>query len=166
MRPAELTTETATSEAAMAHALDYLSAIGDRPEIAALQQATTPLTRAETIRKAIRAVRNDFDTALSVFLAGKKPWWALKMCANGGLEPFMVLPKDSPYNAQVTLPLYYPTGGVYAFKTDFFRRTNMVYGGRTHGVLVEWYEAIDIDYEHDLEFARYVLTRLDSTRSP
>lgn len=164
MRPAELTTETTTSEAAAAHALDYVTEIGDCPRIVALLQATTPLTRPDTVRRAISAVRSSYDTSLSVFLADKKPWWALRMRADGSLEPFMTLAKDSPYNTQVPPPLYYPTGGVYAFKADFFRHTNMMTGGRTYGVLVEWYEAIDIDYEHDLEFARYALTLLDSVR--
>jgi len=164
IRPAELATATTTSEASMAHALDYLSSIGDKPAIAALQQPTTPLTKPETIRKAILAVRNDFDTALSVFLADRKPWWAFEMCADGSLKPLMVLPENSRYIAEAPPPLYHPTGGVYAFKTEFFRRTNKVYGGRTYGVLVEWYEAIDIDYEYDLEFAKYALERLCSTR--
>lgn len=164
MRPAELATETATSEATMTHALDYLSAIGVRPKIVAMQQATTPLSKAETIRKAVLAVQNDFDTALSIVLADKKPWWAFKMHPDGSLEPFMVLPEDSPYNVEVPPPLYYPTGGVYAFNTVFFRRTKRVYGGRTYGVPVEWYEAIDIDYENDLEFARFALRHLESVR--
>jgi N-acylneuraminate cytidylyltransferase len=164
MRPPELATETATSEATMAHALDHLSGMGIRPRIAALQQATSPLTKAETIKRAVLAVQSTFDTALSVVLADRKPWWAFKMHPNGSLEPFIVLPEDSPYNVEVPPPLCYPTGGVYAFKTDFFRKTNRVYGGRTYGVLVEWYEAIDIDFEHDLEFARYALKHLDSIR--
>ena len=164
MRPPELATETATSEATMAHALDHLGGIGVKPKLVIMQQATTPLTRPETIRKAILAVQNGFDTALSVVLADKKPWWALKMDSEGSLEPFMVLPADSPYNVEVPPSLYYPTGGVYAFKTEFFRKTNRVYGGRTCGVVTEWYEAIDIDYEHDLEFARYTLKHLLSAR--
>lgn len=157
MRPAELSTETATSEATMAHALSYLSRVGVRPKIVAMQQVTTPLTKPETIRKAVLATQRDFDTALSIVLADKKPWWAFKMRSDGSLEPFMVLAEDSPYNVEVPPPLYYPTGGVYAFKTEFFRQTNRVYGGRACGIPVEWYEAIDIDYEHDLEFARFAL---------
>jgi len=161
-RPAELSTETATSEAVVAHALDYLNAIGHRPKIVVLQQPTSPFTKAGTITRAISAVRSKFDSALSIFPADKKPWWAFKMNADGSLEPFMVSPKESPYSVSVAQPLYYPTGGVYAFKTEFFRRTNTVYGGRTFGVPVEWREAIDIDHNHDLEFANYVLKHLPS----
>jgi len=160
MRPAELAMDTSRSEPVISHALDYLRTSGHDPGIAVLQQATTPLTKAETIRKAILAVRSGFDTAVSVFLADKKPWWAFRMNVNGSLEPFMSLPKDSPYTLPGAPPLCYPTGGVYAFKTEFFRRTNMLYGGRTYGVLVEWYEAIDIDCQHDLEFANFALKRL------
>jgi len=161
-RPLEFATETATSEATMGHAIDYLARIGVNPLIIAMQQATTPLTRAETIRKAVSAVREGYDTAESVVLADKKPWWALKMDSEGRLEPFLTLPKDSAYNVEVPPLLYYPTGGVYAFKTEFFRRTGRVTGGKAFGVRVDWYEAIDIDYEHDLEFARFALSRLDS----
>jgi CMP-N-acetylneuraminic acid synthetase len=164
MRPADLATETATSEASMSHALDYLRGIGDRPMITVLQQPTTPLTKAETIKRAVLAVRGDFDTALSVFPAEKKPWWAFKMYNDGSLEPFMVLPKDSSGNLRFPPTLCYPTGGVYAFKTEFFRRTNKVSGGRAYGVLVDWYEAIDIDYEHDLALARFALKHLVSSR--
>ena len=161
MRPRELTLDTSTPEDAMVHALDYANAAGDNPRIAALLQATTPLTKPETVRRAVIAVRNGFDTSISIFLADKKPWWALKMLADGTLEPFMVLPKDSPYNSQVTPPVYYPTGGVYAFKTEFFRKTRLITGGRTCGIPTEWFEAIDIDYKHDLDFARFALEHLD-----
>jgi N-acylneuraminate cytidylyltransferase/CMP-N,N'-diacetyllegionaminic acid synthase len=164
MRPHELTADTATPEAAVAHALDYVNEKGDKPGAAVLLQATTPLTRAETVKRAVHAVRDDFDTAVSIFLADKKPWWAFKMHTDGTVEPFMVLPKDSPYSAQVTPPVYYPTGGVYAFKTAFFRETNMITGGKTYGVAVEWYEAIDIDYDYDLEFAKFALESLGLKR--
>jgi CMP-N,N'-diacetyllegionaminic acid synthase len=159
MRPVELATETSRSEDVIVHALDCLRTSGHDPAIAVLQQATTPLTKPGTIRKAILAVRSGFDTALSVFLARKKPWWAFRMDGNGSLTPFMSLPKASARSAS-NAPLYYPTGGVYAFKTEFFRRTNLLYGGSTYGVLVEWYEAIDIDYRHDLEFADFAMKRL------
>jgi CMP-N-acetylneuraminic acid synthetase len=157
MRPAELCTETATSEDALGHALAELSAAGLKPKVAVLQQPTTPLTEPSTIRKAVAAVQSGFETSTSIVLADKKPWWAFKMDAEGRLEHFLVLPKDSPYNMEVPPPLYYPTGGVYAFNTDYFRRTHKVYGGQAYGVLVQWYEAIDIDYEQDLEFARFAL---------
>jgi len=156
-RPAQLSTETATSEAVIGHALDHLSRIDKIAKIIVLQQPTSPLTKTETIAKAIAAVRGGFDSALSVFPAQKKPWWALKMNSDGSLEPFMHLPKEPQYSAPALQPLYYPTGGVYAFKAEFFRRTNAVYGGRAYGVLVDWQEAIDIDCEYDLEFAKYVL---------
>jgi N-acylneuraminate cytidylyltransferase len=160
-RPQKLTTDIATPEDAIAHALDYMRALGENPSIVAVLQATTPLTKAETISRAVSAVQGDFDTSVSIFLADKKPWWALKMQEDGSLEPFMRLAKDSPYNAQIPPPVYYPTGGVYAFKTEFFRRTHMITGGRTCGILVEWFEAIDIDYKHDLDFAIFALNRLD-----
>lgn len=160
-RPQELTTDIATPEDAVAHALDCMSAAGENPSVVALLQATTPLTRPQTIERAVSAVRGEFDTSISIFLADKKPWWALKMQEDGSLEPFMVLPKGSPYSAQVPPPVYYPTGGVYAFKTVFFRETHMITGGKTCGVPTEWYEAIDIDYKHDLDFARFALERLN-----
>jgi CMP-N,N'-diacetyllegionaminic acid synthase len=166
MRPPELATESATSEDTMEHALNYLSDMQERPQIAVMQQATTPFTKPETINSAVSAVNIGFDTALSIVLADKKPWWAFKMNSNRSLEPFMTLPKDSAYNVEAPPPLYYPTGGVYAFNTEFFRRTHRIYGGRTYGVLVDWYEAIDIDYEHDLEFARWALQYLLSKRNP
>jgi CMP-N,N'-diacetyllegionaminic acid synthase len=159
-RPPELATHDSTSEATMAHALDYIRSKGIRPGVAVLQQATTPLTKPGTIKKTVLAAQSDFDTALSIVLGDKKPWWGFKMQPDGSLEHFMTLPKDSPYNVEQPPPVYYPTGGVYAFKTDFFRRTGMVYGGRMYGVVVEWYEAIDIDFEHDLEFARFALKLL------
>lgn len=165
MRPPDLATESATSEDTMEHALNCLSDMQVSPQIAVMQQATTPFTKPETINSAVSAVRTGFDTALSIVLADKKPWWAFEMNSDGRLEPFMTLPNDSTYNVEVPPPLYYPTGGVYAFNTDFFRRTHRIYGGRTYGVLVDWYEAIDIDYEHDLEFARWALQYLLSKRS-
>jgi CMP-N,N'-diacetyllegionaminic acid synthase len=166
MRPPKLSTESATSEDTVEHALSCLSDMQERPKIAVMQQATTPFTKPKTINSAVSAVKIGFDTALSIVLADKKPWWAFKMNSNRSLEPFMTLPNDSAYRVEVPSPLYYPTGGVYAFNTEFFRRTHRIYGGRAYGVLVDWNEAIDIDYEHDLEFARWALQYLLSKRNP
>ena len=154
-RPPELSTETISSEAVVSHSLKNLDIIGVRPKIAVVLQPTSPLTKTETITKAISAVVANFDTALSVFPADKKPWWALKMNPDGSLERYMAPPRDQ--SKEFEAKLFYPTGGVYAFKTDFFRRTSMLIGGRICGIPVNWYEAIDIDYEHDLEFANFVL---------
>ena len=98
IRPPELATDEATSQSGVSHALRFIDEkLGLHPEVALLMQPTTPLTSPETVRKAVKAVRDEgYDTALSVSIAKKKPFWAL-VKRGDTIVPFMTLPKDSPY---------------------------------------------------------------------
>jgi CMP-N,N'-diacetyllegionaminic acid synthase len=162
-RPPELCTDDASSEDGVKHALTVINHEVIHPaDIAVLSQPTSPLTKPETIRKAVAAVLGPYNAALSVVQAKHKLWWAYKDTETGGIEPFITLPKDSPFAAENPPPLYYPTGGVYAFKPDYFLTTGRLVGGLTYGVQVSPLEAIDIDDEFDLSYARWALKILDN----
>lgn len=162
-RPPQLATDDATSEDTVGHALDIILDGIEGYEIGVLLQPTSPLTKAETIRNTVEAVAvKGYDTALSVVKAKHRPFWAFSMDESGSLKPFITLPHDSPYAGERPPDLFYPTGGVYAFKIDFFRESHRVYGGFMFGVQVGQLEAIDIDDEVDLNFARYALMMLES----
>lgn len=166
-RPPELATDTATSEDTVAHALTAIShaRIAARrrdPEIGVLIQPTSPLTRPNTIAKAVEAVRDKgYDTAISVHESHHKPWWSFLRDADGQLREFMPIPKG--YNSEVSPTIYFPTGGCYAFRTKFFLDQGRLYGGRMYGVATTWAEAIDIDDDKDLEFARWALHIIDGS---
>lgn len=156
-RPPHLALDSSSSESGVLHALDFIRYQWTfDPKYACLIQVTSPLTRLETVRDAMRAVKGEFDTAVSVRAAHKKPWWSFVRNAKKHLVPFINLPA-SPFTSEQPPPTYYPTGGVYAFKTDYFRRSGSFHGGICQGVECEWYEDIDIDYPEDLAMAEYAL---------
>jgi CMP-N-acetylneuraminic acid synthetase len=116
--------------------------------------------------EAVKAVRElGYDTALSIVKAKQRPFWAFEKQTGPPVRytPFIRLPKDSPYARENPPDLYYPTGGVYAFRIKFFETTGCIYGGLMHGVVVSPLEAVDVDDEFDLGYAKYALTVLKNS---
>jgi CMP-N-acetylneuraminic acid synthetase len=68
MRPAELSTDTASSESALLHALEHLAATENfTPELLVFLQCTSPLTQAEDIDSTVEALqREEADSAFTV----------------------------------------------------------------------------------------------------
>lgn len=65
-RPAEISTDSATSESALLHVIETLSAQGARPDVLVFLQCTSPFTEAEHVSGLARAVLDGAACALTV----------------------------------------------------------------------------------------------------
>jgi len=155
-RPAALATATATSEAALRHALETAAPAPGPADVVALLQPTSPLRTARHLAECIRAFRAAADclSALSVVEAPAALNKAFAM-EDGRLRPLFaerlsLPPHDLP-------PLYCPNGAIYLVRAGGFLETGNLYPPPVLPFPMTADESVDIDTEADFLAARRLL---------
>lgn len=154
-RPAEISGDKASSEAALLHALDHLEAAeGYRPDRVVFLQCTSPLTAPEDIDGTIEALEHErADTALAVVPFHYFLW---KPDATGdgvGINhDKRVRPMRQDREAQ-----YLESGAVYVMKVPGFRDARHRFFGKTALYEMPGERRWEIDDPVDLEIAEVLL---------
>ncbi len=152
-RPAELATDTATSESALMHALDVIAERGyPDPSVVVMMQCTSPLTTAEEIDGTIALVRNGADCAFTgarshVFLWRLGPDGAVALNHDASHRP-----RRQDQDAQFT-----DTGAVYAMRAEGLHTAKHRFFGRIAIYEVPLEHALEIDTVTELSFAQVLL---------
>jgi N-acylneuraminate cytidylyltransferase len=162
-RPADLSGDTASSEAALVHVLETLAAAeGYRPDILVFLQCTSPLTAPEDIDATARAVIDGADTALAVIPFHYFLWKPDGMGVNHD--------KSVRLMRQQREPEFLETGAVYAMRVDGFLEARHRFFGRTAMVETPVERRLEIDDEADFRLAEERMGRLnraaDASRLP
>ena len=157
-RPDALATASASSEAALLHALDELTdSPHDLPSVVALVQCTSPFTTAEDIDSTIELVaRGQVDSAFTAAPSHAFLWI-------GPPDRASALNHDTATRPmrQDLEPQYAETGGVYAMKTVGLQETQHRFFGRIGFHEVDGSRALEIDDLHDLDRARALAPHAD-----
>ena len=150
-RPADISGDTATSESAILHALDALEADGERFEVVAFLQATSPFIPSDALAAAVDDVRA--DRADSVFSAYETYGFLWQRDAEGTA---LALNHDAAHRPrrQDREPHHLETGAFYVFRAEGFRESRHRFFGRTRIAEVPEWTAIEIDDEQQLRIAR------------
>ncbi|WP_375406077.1 cytidylyltransferase domain-containing protein [uncultured Amnibacterium sp.] len=160
-RPAELAGDTASSEAALLHALDVLVAEGVRPEVLVFLQATSPFIEPAPLARAVRRVLDDeADSVLSAFETYAFLWREDSSGAAGVNHDTGFRPRR-----QDREPHFQETGAFYALRTAGFREAGFRFFGRIAIEQVAADRAVEIDDAHELELARVLAPVFDPTPS-
>lgn len=153
-RPADLSGDTAASEAAVLHTLEHLEAVeGYRPGIVAFLQCTSPLTTAEDIDGTIGVLSDSgVDSAVAVtpfhyFL------WQWQNGEWGGVNH----DKQVRTLRQERDPQYLETGAVYAMRTEVFREAGHRFCGRTSPYVMPRERCLEIDEPVDMKVAEVLM---------
>jgi YrbI family 3-deoxy-D-manno-octulosonate 8-phosphate phosphatase len=149
-RPSELASDTASSESALLHALDSLSAqAGDDPELLAFLQCTSPLTLAEDIDGTIaKLLADQADSALAV---ARFHYFTWRDSAAGALavnHDKSVRPRRQDRSAE-----FLETGAVYVMRVPGFRQARHRFFGKTVLYEMPAERVCEIDEPLDLELA-------------
>jgi len=154
MRPADLSTDTASSESALLHVLDELA--GEAPEILVMIQCTSPLTMSEDIDRAIEdLVDRDAD---SVFTATSFHHFLWSKDEAGMASP--INHEDAERKRRQDLkPQYLENGAIYAMRTAVFRETQRRFCGRTAVSLMPPERCWEIDTTDDLAIAERLMCK-------
>jgi N-acylneuraminate cytidylyltransferase len=157
-RPAELAHDTASSEAALLHAIDVLAAEGVRPTALVFLQATSPFIEPEPLGRAVRRVLDgDADSVLSAFETFAFLWTATGEGVN----------HDASFRPrrQDREPHFQETGAFYVLRTAGFLQSRFRFFGRVAIEEVAADRAVEIDDAHELELARVLAPVLDAPAS-
>lgn len=150
-RPAELSGDTATSEAAILHALDELEREGERFEVVAFLQATSPFLPSAALADAVAEVQQGESD--SVFSAVETYGFLWRRGADGTAEAINHEAGHRP-RRQDREPHYLETGAFYVFRGDGFRTHRHRFFGRIGIAPVSEETAIEIDDAAQLQAAR------------
>jgi N-acylneuraminate cytidylyltransferase len=146
--------------AATVHALDQIRIVlGEEYDVVCQLMANCPLRGAEDILSAHAAFDGasaDFQISCTRF-GWLNPWWALKL--DGAGAGTRLFPEQALLRSQDQQPLYCPTGAIWMARAAQLASAGTFYGPGHRFEPMPTLSAIDIDDEHDLEFARaaYIL---------
>lgn len=174
LRPAAIAGDTATSEAAVLHAMDAHEALHGAPvDVVLLVQCTSPFIIREDLDGVVKAiVANGADTALTVAPFHGFVWRhgdddaaaaeTERAAAGGGYgvnhdKSFRPRRQDRPQD-------FLETGAAYAMAADGFREHKHRFFGRTELVRTDPARVLEIDDPHDLARARALAPLFDADR--
>ncbi len=162
-RPAALSGDTASSEAALLHVLAVLEEQeGYRPDLLVFLQCTSPLTLPQDIDATVDALlAQEADSALAVVPFHHFLWQEAGPGRAVGInhDPRVRLPR------QQQPPQYLETGAVYVMRADGFRRARHRFFGRIALYVMPRERAHEIDEPVDLAIAEAML-RFQRQRRP
>ncbi|MEK7409892.1 MAG: acylneuraminate cytidylyltransferase [Actinomycetota bacterium] len=153
-RPAELSTDKSTSEAALLHVLGELEKEGIQPDLLAFVQCTTPFVEPSDIDGTVQLL-SSFDSALTVAPSHRFVWKHDESKNGTGVN-------HSPlqrFRRQELPPEFIETGGVYAMKTAGLVANGHRFFGKIGLHVVPVDRAIEIDDYSDLSIARALAMR-------
>ncbi|MDC0765952.1 N-acylneuraminate cytidylyltransferase [Streptomyces sp. HD] len=174
LRPAAIAGDTATSEAAVLHAMDAHETLhGTKLDVVLLVQCTSPFIIREDLDGVVKAiVANGADTALTVAPFHGFVWRHgdddaaaaenERAATTGGYgvnhdKSFRPRRQDRPQD-------FLETGAAYAMAADGFREHKHRFFGRTELVRTDPARVLEIDDPHDLARARALAPLFDADR--
>ncbi|MCX5458395.1 acylneuraminate cytidylyltransferase [Streptomyces albidoflavus] len=164
-RPAPLSGDTATSEAAVLHALDTDEARHGRlADVVLLVQCTSPFLTADDVDGVTAAVLEGADTAVTAAPFHGFLWRDLATGPSSGHgvnhdAAHRPRRQDRPEDLL-------ETGAAYAMRGDGFRAVRHRFFGRTALVRTDPARVLEIDDPHDLARARALAPLLDRNEAP
>ncbi|MGW0186143.1 cytidylyltransferase domain-containing protein [Streptomyces sp. NPDC003362] len=165
LRPAAIAGDTATSEAAVLHAMDTHEALHGSPvDVVLLVQCTSPfLVREDVDGVAAAVAENGADTAVTVAPFHGFVWRDAADGDDGGAfgvnhdKSFRPRRQDRPQDLL-------ETGAAYAMDAPGFREHRHRFFGRTELVRTDPARVLEIDDPHDLARARALAPLFDAER--
>ncbi|MGX1883351.1 cytidylyltransferase domain-containing protein [Streptomyces sp. NPDC055287] len=162
LRPADIAGDTATSEAAVLHALDTHEALHSAAvDVVLLVQCTSPFLTSEDVDGVCAAVVEDgADTAHTVAPFHGFVWREEDTAAGVNHDKsFRPRRQDRPQD-------FLETGAAYAMDAAGFRKAGHRFFGRTALVATDPARVLEIDDPHDLARARALAPLLDPGETP
>ncbi|HEX8237824.1 MAG TPA: acylneuraminate cytidylyltransferase [Abditibacteriaceae bacterium] len=159
MRPDELSTDTASSESGLLHALEHLAANEVfAPELLVFLQCTSPLTQGGDIDGTVEALqRENADSALTVAPFHGFLWKqsAQHEDAVGVNHDKRVRPRRQDREAQ-----FLETGAVYVMRATGFKQARHRFFGKTALHVTPAERSLEIDEPHDWVLAEHAMRRV------
>ena len=149
-RPSEFATDSATSESALLHALEWYEKNFEKVDNVILMQPTSPFSTPAMIEGCLSLLEKT-DSAMTVVSSRVKCEWVGEITDQGYFKNLI----DGTFTGKTQ---YIPSGNVYAVKANYFKQTNKLKNEQAHGAhTVSMSEAVDIDYLEDFNYAQFLI---------
>ncbi len=167
-RPADLAGDTATSEAALEHALATIAADGIDAEVVVLVQCTSPFIDPADLDRGVELVGSGAaDSAFSAVESHEFLWRDADPRRAPGAGAMAGQNHDPAHRPrrQDRRPDFRETGAFYVMRADGFAVHRHRFFGRTRVVLTSPWRALEIDTEAELQLADALSRVLDRAGS-
>lgn len=154
-RPDDISGDTASTEAALIHALREMEKRKNcHYDAVVTLQATSPLRKAKTIEECMHQFEKDQEKydALLTLTETREDYWIKKR----GKEYCRLAPQ-APRRRQEREPLYIENSAIYITKRNSLLETNSVLGYHVNGYVIPEKEGVDINGLLDILFVEAVL---------
>ncbi|OLT55932.1 acylneuraminate cytidylyltransferase family protein [Moorena bouillonii] len=154
-RPDELAGDTASSELALAHALDEIERSGIHPNLIVFLQCTSPIRSGIDIDNAIQKLQaEDADSLVSVSPSHRFLWKQVDGVAKSINYDYRDRPRRQDMN-----PQYVENGSIYIFKPWVLQKLGNRLGGKISLFPMSEAAAHEIDSPLDFEIAEFFLNQ-------
>jgi len=154
-RPAHLSGDTATTESAVAHGLEWMQAKGIEPDAIVLLQATSPFRPRNSLTPILRHFeQGGFDSLLTLSPTHRFFWRVEGETARAEYD-FLSRPRRQdmkPENIR-----YVENGSLYVFTSEHFKRMGNRLGGKIGYYIFPEAYAPEIDNETDLQYIEQLM---------
>lgn len=156
LRSKETSSDIASSEDAIREVLRRYQERGVTFDTFMLLQPTSPLRTAEDIHAAFALLKEkNADSVISVCEMDHSPLWCNTLPEDGNMHDFIRIGGEK---RRQDLDAYYRiNGAIYLVKTDFFQRTDSLYGENTYAYKMPTGRSVDIDCRTDFLIAEALL---------
>lgn len=155
VRPAELASDTASSQQVIEHALNWYALRNQSFDVVALLQVTSPLRTAQHVKEALALWSPDIDMVVSVKETDSNPYYVLFEEDEDG---FLQKSKEGKFTRRQDCPkVYENNGAVYIYNPNHFLSQGLDRMKQKRKYLMQKVDSIDIDDSLDFQLAELII---------
>lgn len=160
-RPVELAADAAPTEPTILHAMDVIEAEGVELDAVLLLQATSPVRKPDTIRRALAQFRaGGADSVVGVVPHSPFYWHLPERDGESARADYDVTARPRRQELTPHRMHYFENGSLYVTAPHIYRTCNNRIGGRVDLFVLDEMEGVDIDTLTDVAAAESMLARM------
>lgn len=162
MRPKELAQDDSPEWLVWRHAIKYMeSNTGENVDAIIVLPATAPLRSVDDVNSCIDLYENEeVDSIITVGAASRNPYFNMIVNDENGYASLVISPESQTTRRQDAPEVYDMTTVAYVVNSDFVKRFNGIFDGKTKSVLIPRERVIDIDDLTDFKVAECLVQNL------
>ena len=161
LRPAEIATDTATTNDVVTHLVEWFEEECNKEvTTVAILQPTSPLRNAQHIQEAFKVMEMKRAKAVVSVCELEYPMqFCNKLGSNGSMDGF--IKKENNKRTQDLEPYYRLNGAIYFLSRGYVNRFSEMYSGGTYSYIMTSQLSVDIDTKEDFTLAEFYITNGD-----
>ena len=156
-RPKKLSSDIATSESVLIHALDEIKKINkEDPDFTILLQCTSPIRKIGDIDQAFKKIKNLKGDSLISVTKSKKFLWKFKKNKFQSINyDFKKRKREQDFEEQ-----YEENGSIYITKSKLLRKEKNRLCGKIIPFVMDPFSSVQIDEKEDLKLAKLIMSNM------